>query len=87
MELAEGLPDLTDLSLANNTLEGAIGRISPGGGTWQRFDLRSNALDYRSARKDARYVVRCRTCPNLCSASPLPAFTLPTAGGFLPAGR
>ena len=58
VELAEGLPYLTDLSLAHNSLEGAIGQIGTEGRAWQRFDLRSNALDYQSSDKDTKDVVR-----------------------------
>ena len=79
VELAEGLPYLTDLSLADNSLEGAIGPIGAEGREWQRLDLRFNALDYGSNDENTKELVRCRTCPDLSAraAGSLPSLHAP----------
>ena len=61
----EGLPYLTDLSLAGNQLMGGLGQIGTQGRNWQRFDVRFNALDYESSDEAIKDTV---PCPDLMFA-------------------
>ena len=65
MQLTEGLPYLTDLSLAENQLSGSFSQIFAEGRNWQRFDVRFNAFDYERNDDAIRDTV---PCPDLMFA-------------------